>query len=119
MSYTNNTTNNTTTNTPVADIPLSNLIRDIIFAYMEFYYKKYLKENNLLRMDDSDIDNFIDNYIVDKDKELKNYIRNSLKENLKEKYNGVITNNIIDEIFSDLDLAKERLKVEILDYQDN
>lgn len=99
--------------------PISNLVKEIIFAYMKFYYDKYLQEHNIDKMSKQNINDFINEYCIDKETDLKKYIRNSLKLNQGDNYNEIITNNIINEIFSDIDYAKERLKLEILDYQND
>jgi hypothetical protein len=48
---------------------------------------------------------------------LKKYIRDTLKENLKENYSSFQVENIILEMFSDPEMAKHRVFLEIMEYQ--
>jgi hypothetical protein len=99
------------------DKSLPNLIKDIIFYYVKFYYDKYLKDNAKSHMTDADIDAFIQTHYSDKVNEVRTYVRNSLKKNLADNYNSVATENILLEIFNDPAMAKERIKLEIVNYQ--
>lgn len=96
---------------------LPNLIKDIIFYYVKYYYDKYLKDHNIQNMSDSDIDMFIQTNYSEKTNEVRNYVRNSLKKNLGADYNSIATENILLEIFNDPELAKERIRLEIGNYQ--
>lgn len=96
---------------------LPNMIRDIIFFYVKFYYDKYLTEHNLSSMTESNIEDFINIYYVEKQLDLKDYIRKSLKKNLGNEYNSIAAENIIMELFNDPDMAKERIRLEIVDFQ--
>lgn len=96
---------------------LPNLIKDIIFYYVKYYYDKFLKEHNIERMSDRDIDMFIQTNYSEKTNEVRNYVRNSLKKNLGTEYNSIATENILLEIFNDPELAKERIRLEIGNYQ--
>ncbi len=96
---------------------LPNLIKDIIFYYVKYYYDKFLKDHNIERMSDSDIDLFIQTNYSEKTNEVRTYVRNSLKKNLGTEYNSIATENILLEIFNDPELAKERIRLEIANYQ--
>lgn len=96
---------------------LPNMIRDIIFFYVKFYYDKYLTEHNLSSMTETNIEDFINIYYVEKQQDLKDYIRKSLKKNLGSEYNSIAVENIIMELFNDSDMAKERIRLEISDFQ--
>lgn len=98
---------------------LPNLVKDITFFYVKFYYDKYLKDNNLELMNADNIEAFINTYYIDKKQDLKNYIRSSLKKNQGENYNSIATENIILEIFTDEEMGKERIRAEIIDFQNN
>lgn len=98
---------------------LPNLIKDIIFFYVKHYYDKYLTQNNINRMSNDDIDSFIRQYYTDKEKELREYVRNTLKKNQGAAYNSIAVENILLEISNDPNMAKERIKIEIQDFQAN
>ena len=98
---------------------LPNMIRDITFFYVKFYYDKFLKENSISKMTIQQVNEFIENHYTNKENDIKKYIRNSLKKNLGDNYNPITTENILLEMFNDTDLAKARIKNEIIDYQDN
>jgi hypothetical protein len=96
---------------------LPNLVKDIIFFYVKYYYEKYLTDNSLTKMSDEDIDKFISIYYGEKQQDLKDYIRNSLKKNQGSEYSSIATENILLELFNDTDMAKERIRLEIQDFQ--
>ena len=101
------------------NVPLTNLIKEIVFCYVKYYYDDYLKKNNLKKMSNDDIDKFINIYYNEKKNDLKKYIRNSLKKNQGSDYNTILVENILLEMFNDPDEAIERIKVEILDFQND
>ena len=96
---------------------LPNLVKDIIFFYVKYYYEKYLTDNSLNKMSDKDIEKFIGIYYGEKQQDLKNYVRKSLQKNQGDDYSSIATENILLEIFSDTDMAIERIKLEINDFQ--
>jgi hypothetical protein len=96
---------------------LPNLVKDIIFFYVKYYYKKYLTENSLDKMSVDDIEKFINIYYGEKQQDLKDYIRKSLKKNQGVEYNSIATENILLELFNDTNMAKERIRLEIIDFQ--
>lgn len=98
---------------------LPNLIKDIVFFYVKYYYDKIIKELNINVLSNIQIDNFISEHYTNKEKELRDYIRKSLKKNQCDNYNSIATENILLEMFSDSEMAKERIRLEILDYQNN
>lgn len=96
------------------------LIKDIIFFYIKHFYDKHITELNVKSLSDLQINEFINANYSNKEPEIKKYVRNSLKKNLsEEEYNTTIIENILLELFRDKDLNKERIKQEILDYQNN
>lgn len=98
---------------------LPNLIREIVFFYVKHYYDKYLTQNNIDKMTGEHIDTFIKQYYTDKEKELREYIRGTLKKNQGSAYNSMAVENILLEMASDPTMAKERIRLEIQDYQRN
>ena len=75
---------------------LTNLIKDIVFYYIKFYYDKELTKKNI-----------------------KKYIRNSLKESQGENYNRLAVENALMKMFDDIEYAKNRVINEIKTYQEN
>jgi hypothetical protein len=96
---------------------LPNLVKDIIFFYVKYYYEKYLTEHSLEKMSDNDIEKFIGIYYDERQQDLKDYIRKSLKKNQGDEYSSIATENILLELFNDTDMAKERIRLEINDFQ--
>lgn len=96
---------------------LTNLVKETVFYYVKFYYDKYLKDNLITIMDDKHIDLFIQTNYTEKEKDLREYVRKSLKKNLGDGYNNLAVENILLEIFKDPAMAKERIRIEIVDYQ--
>ena len=67
---------------------------------------------------------FLENIVVNKlfndnPKKMKKYIRDSLKKNQGDEYNNIVVENILLEMFDDIEFAKNRLINEISSYQDN
>jgi hypothetical protein len=98
---------------------LPNLVREVIFFYVKHYYDKYLTTNNITSMNETHINEFIQQYYTSKEKELRDYVRTNLKKNLGPNYNSISVENILLEMSSDPDMAKERIKLEIQDYQNS
>ena len=98
-------------------LTLPNMVKDIIFFYIKHYYDKYLKEKNIIKMSDEQINTFIYENYNNRQKKIKKYIRDSLKKNLGSEYSGMAVENLLLEIFNDDDLAQERLRLEIKNYQ--
>ncbi len=96
---------------------ITNLIRDIVFYYTKHYYEKHLDSQNINRIKDEDVRKFVDDLYDLKHKTLKEYIRKSLKENLKEKYDKLVVENILMEMFDDINYCKIRMTDEIILYQ--
>ena len=94
-------------------------IRDLIHFYIKENYKKYLQDNSLTVIPAENIMSVIDGLYTDKKEHLKEFIKSSLKIMMKEDYPGdqPITNLILN-IFSDDQLCKNRLHMEIKIYQE-
>ena len=97
---------------------INNLIQDLTVFFIKENYKKYLLENNLKIIHNSNLDGIIDEIYSTKKSNLKNFIKNSLKEILKKDYIGdLILENIFIEMFNDELLCKNRLILEIKLFQ--
>lgn len=101
------------------DKSLPNLIKDIIFYYVKFYYDKFITELSVNKLTEEQINDFVELHYTNKEKDIRDYVRKSLKKNLGDEYNSFTTENILLELFSDASMAKERLRLEINDYQEN
>ena len=97
----------------------TNLIKDIIFYYVKYYYDKHLKDNNIQKINDEEVDSFVETLFNNNPGKFKKYIRDSLKKNQGDDYNSMIVENILLEIFDDMEFAKNRLITEINVFQTN
>lgn len=95
-------------------------IKDLIYFYIKENYKKYLQDNSLTIIPNDKIRSVIDSLYTDKKEHLKEFIKSSLKVLMKDEYPGdqTITNLTLN-IFSDDELCKNRLSLEIKVYQES
>jgi len=93
-------------------------IKDLIYFYIKENYKKYLQENSLIIIPNEKLASVIDSLYTDKKEHLKEFIKSSLKVMMKTDYPGDQTiTNVTLNIFSDDELCKNRLLLEIKVYQ--
>lgn len=92
-------------------------IRNIIFYYIKQKYCSILKEKNKIILETEEINEMVENLYFSEKSKLQQYIRDCLKELLKDNYNCMLVENIIFEIFDDEELAKNRVIMEINNYQ--
>ena len=76
----------------------TNLIRDIVFYYIKYYYDKHLEEYKLETLQEEEISPFVDKLFNDNPSKMKKYIRTSLKKNQGKEYNSIVVENILLEI---------------------
>lgn len=89
-------------------------IKDLISFYIKTNYNNYLKENKIETIPEGKIEEIITKLYSERKEHLKCFIKESLKTVLKEEYPGdLIVLNILTEIFSDDELCKNRLIIEI------
>lgn len=103
----------------VVDKSLPTLVKDIVFFYVKYYYDKKISTLGVDKLTEEQINEFIEEHYTNKDKELREYIRKSLKKNQGDAYSSLATENILLEMFSDAEMAKERIRLEIQDFQSN
>lgn len=96
---------------------LQEKIKNIIFFFIKKEYNNYLKINKIRFISEGKLYNVVDNLYNSKRKEIKSFIRNCLKEMMDTNYPGALVENIIYEIFQDEKLAKNRVILEISNYQ--
>lgn len=95
------------------------MIEKIITHFVKFNYHEYLKQNKLSKLNDNELNTFIHTTYDQKKNNLSKYIRDCLKESLGDNYPPLIVNSIILEIFDDDDLAKNKVIIEIQNYQES
>jgi len=101
----------------MSDTSLITLVRDVTYYYIKYYYEKELKEMNSSTLPNDRIKSMINNLYVEKANDLKKYIRTTLKENLADAYSAIAVENLLIEMFNDPDYSKERVYLEILEFQ--
>ena len=99
------------------DKTLTNMIKDITFHYIKFFYEKELENRKINRLTDSDVSTLVNQLYETKSENLKKYIRDTLKDNLKDNYPKLQVNMILLEMFQDVDYAIHRVINEIVNYQ--
>ena len=112
-------THNNQQNNCKEDKTLTNMIRDIIFHYIKFYYENELKNRNVEKLPNNDVNLLVNNLYEEKSQHLKQYIRDTLKDNLKQNYPKLQVNMLLLEMFEDSNYAINRVINEIINYQDN
>lgn len=94
------------------------LIRDLIMFYVKENYNQYLTENSITSIPDKDLETVISKLYSERKEHLKGFIKESLKKIMKEDYIGdLVLNNLLIDIFRDDDLCKNRIRMEIVEYQ--
>ena len=96
---------------------LADMVKDITYFYIKYYYEKELADTNKAKLSENDLKNMINKLYLEKSSDLKKYIRDTLKENLKENYSSFSTENILLEMFSDPEYSKHRVFLEIMNFQ--
>lgn len=96
------------------------LIHDLTLFYVKENYENYLKEKNITKIEDSKIDSVINELYSERKQHLKAFITQSMKEIMKDDYIGdLFINNILIDIFRDDTICKNRIILEIKEYQKN
>lgn len=94
-------------------------IKDLIYFYIKENYKKYLTDNELQLIPEDNIKSVIETLYTEKKDHLRQFIKDSLRIMMKENYPGdQNVNNLTLNIFSDDDLCKNRLYLEIKIHQE-
>jgi hypothetical protein len=101
---------------------LPNTIKNITFYFIKQHYNKYLKERELEKIPKVEIALVVDQLYTDKEQELKKYIRGTMRKNFSDYDKNftmkTTTEEIILEMFEDPDFSKNRLAIEIENYQE-
>ena len=115
-------TTTTTTKKTETQFNLPNTIKNITFYFIKQHYNKYLEDNELETIPKEDIYGVVDKLYTDKEQELKKYIRGTMRKNFPDYDKNftmkTTTEEIILEMFEDPEFSKNRLAVEIENFQD-
>ena len=98
---------------------LTDLVKDVTYFYIKYYYEKELETTKKQLLSENDLQHLINSLYIEKSSDLKKYIRETLKENLKEQYSSFSVENILLEMFADPELSKRRVFLEIMNYQNS
>lgn len=94
------------------------LVQDLIMFYVKENYNKHLSDNNISFIREEELEGVINSLYSDRKEHLKTFIKESLKKIMKGDYIGdLLVNNMLIDIFRDDDLCKNRIKLEIIEYQ--
>jgi len=118
----NKTDNNNNMTEPSRQVNLPNTIKSIVLHFIKVQYKKYLDDNKLTKIPSEEVDDVVNNLYDEKQQELKKYIRGTMRKNFPDYDKNftmkTTTEEIILEMFDDPDYSKNRLVVEIKNYQE-
>ena len=90
------------------------MVRDISFQFAKYHYDEYLKNEDIDKIEDEKIEKVVESmWTPVKKKELAQIIRSILKDKLKDNYSPFQTETIINEMFEDEIIAKQRIITEI------
>ena len=98
---------------------LITLIRDITMHYVKHYYDKYLIDKKMTVIPENELRDLINNLYHENQEKLRKYIRRTLKAHLRENYRSMVIENILCKMFEDPKYSKERLSLEIINFQNN
>ena len=100
---------------------LPNTIRNITFHFIKVHYNKYLEEHNISKISKEKIPEVVNELYEEKEQELKKYIRGTMRKNFPDYDKNFTlktsTEEIILEMFDDPDFSKNRIIIEIENYQ--
>jgi hypothetical protein len=95
-------------------------VKELIQFYIKTNYEAYLKEHSLNVIEDSKIESVIRQLYDSRKEHLKNFVKSSLRSLLKDEYPGdLVVLNILTDVFSDDDLCRNRLTLEIRLHQND
>ena len=119
--YTNNLSKETTKEVTNKGFNLPNTIRNITFHFVKVHYNKYLEEHNIKKIDKGQIPDVVNELYEEKEQDLKKYIRGTMRKNFPDYDKNFTlktsTEEIILEMFDDPDFSKNRIIIEIENYQ--
>tara|TARA_B100000519_G_C13935543_1_gene293539 strand:+ start:86 stop:406 length:321 start_codon:yes stop_codon:yes gene_type:complete len=94
------------------------LIQDLVMFYVKENYTNYLKEKNIEIIPNNDIEKIVDRLYIERKPHLKAFIMSSMKQIMGEDYIGdLFINNILNDVFNDDEVCKNRIILEIKQFQ--
>lgn len=94
------------------------IVQDLILFYVKENYNIYLQESELKKIPNHELDSVISELYSQRKDHLKEFIKSSLKKIMGDDYVGdLVINNMLIDIFRDDKLCKNRIKLEIIEYQ--
>ena len=94
------------------------LIQDLIMFYVKENYNNYITEKGVKSIPEKEIDSVVHNLYTERKQHLKEFITGSMKEIMGEDYIGdLFINNMLNDVFRDDTLCKNRIILEIKEYQ--
>jgi len=121
--YTNQTNLNRETTKEINNkgFNLPNTIRNITFHFIKVHYNKHLEDNKIIKINKDMIPDVVNELYEEKEQELKKYIRGTMRKNFPDYDKNFTlktsTEEIILEMFDDPDFSKNRIIIEIENYQ--
>ena len=101
-------------------IKANKLIHDLVMFYVKENYNNYLEEKKISFIPENEVEAVVNNIYIGRKTHLKKFIISSMKEIMKEEYIGdLFINNILIEVFRDDQLCKNRIILEIKEFQKN
>ena len=100
---------------------LPNTISNITFHFIKVHYNKYLQDNNITKIDKMKLESVVNELYEEKEQELKKYIRGTMRKNFPDYDKNFTlktsTEEILLEMFDDPEFSKNRITIEIENYQ--
>ena len=100
---------------------LPNTIKNITFHFIKVHYNKYLDDHKIEFIEKEKIAEVVNDLYDDKQLELKKYIRGTMRKNFSDYDTNFTlktsTEEILLEMFDDPEFSKNRIIVEIEQYQ--
>ena len=94
------------------------LVQDLILFYVKENYNIYLGDHQIKKIPEDKLDSVISELYSQRKDHLKEFVKSSLKKIMKGDYVGdLVINNMLIDIFRDDELCKNRIKIEITEYQ--
>ena len=93
-------------------------IQKLSFQFAKYHYDQYLKKTKSKFISKENVRNVVEMiYTNERKKELFSFIRQTLKTQLSDNYNPLLVEPLLQEISQDDSLSKERIILEIHEFQ--
>lgn len=122
-SNTNTTNSNTSVEKTNVNFNLPTTIKNIVFYYIKAHYNKYLKDNNINLIPKEQLSEVVGELYENNSLDLKRYIRGTMRKNFPDYDKNFTlktsTEEIILEMFEDPEYSKNRVIIEIENFQND